>query len=121
MPKGNTGDGSSSEPVKGESFRGGFTRLEREYVLARSILAARHATGMSKGPSPRQWERRGKTVVVGTPAEATPRLEMLQRIANVTGLSFQIGIEPLETPESSSTKRSSKRAPTRKASAKSNT
>jgi transcriptional regulator with XRE-family HTH domain len=121
MPKRNTGDGSSSEPVEGESFRGEFTRLEREYVLARSILAARHATGMSKGAFAKavgaskgklsRWER----------AEAIPRLEVLQRIANVTGLSFQIGIEPLETPEPASTKRSGKRAATRKASAKKTT
>jgi transcriptional regulator with XRE-family HTH domain len=121
MPKRNAGDGSPSEPVKGESFRGEFTRLEREYVLARSILAARHATGMSKGAFAKavgaskgklsRWER----------AEAIPRLEVLQRIANVTGLSFQIGIEPLETPERASIKRSAKRSVTRKASPKKTT
>ncbi|MDP9233896.1 MAG: helix-turn-helix domain-containing protein [Actinomycetota bacterium] len=114
MPKRNAGDGSPNEPVKGKSFRGEFTRLEREYVLARSILAARHATGMSKGAFAKavgaskgklsRWER----------AEAIPRLEVLQRIANVTGLSFQIGIEPLETPKPASTK-TSKRSATRKA------
>ncbi|HEX3325378.1 MAG TPA: helix-turn-helix domain-containing protein [Actinomycetota bacterium] len=121
MPKRNAGDGSPSEPVKGESFRGEFTRLEREYVLARSILAARHATGMSKGAFAKavgaskgklsRWER----------AEAIPRLEVLQRIANVTGLSFQIGIEPLETPKPASTKTSNKRSATRKASGKKTT
>jgi transcriptional regulator with XRE-family HTH domain len=121
MPKRNAGEGSPGEPVKGESFRGEFTRLEREYVLARSILAARHATGMNKGAFAKaigaskgkvsRWER----------AEAIPRLEVLQRIANVTGLSFQIGIEPLEAPEPAGSKPSDKRSATRKASAKKTT
>jgi transcriptional regulator with XRE-family HTH domain len=104
MPKQGSAGKASDQPIKGEAFRGEFTRLEREYVLARSILAARHATGMtkrdfakaigaSKGKLAR-WER----------AETIPRLETLQRIADVTGLSFQIGIEPLEASRPSGTR-----------------
>ncbi len=101
MRKGKARDGSAAQPVDSTSFRREFTRLEREYVLARSILAARHATGMtkrdfakavgtSKGKVSR-WER----------AETIPRLEMLQRIANASGISFQIVIVPLDPSEKS--------------------
>jgi transcriptional regulator with XRE-family HTH domain len=102
MPKQGSSGKRSAQPVEGETFRGEFTRLEREYVLARSILAARKATGMTKAAFAKavgtskgklaRWER----------AETIPRLESLQRIADVTGLSFQIGIEPLNAPSAAS-------------------
>ena len=110
MPKRKADDGSNPHPVEGSRFRGEFTRLEREYALARSILAARTASGMSKKDFAKavgtskgklgRWER----------AEAIPRLEALQRIANATGLSFQIGIEPLEDPNASNTRTGSPKA-----------
>ena len=109
-----------TEPVKGETSAGnspGSTRIRPCEKHPCSSPRHRHEQGGLRQGS---GSVEGKTVAVGT-HEAIPRLEMLQRIANVTGLSFQIGIEPLETPESSSTKRSSKRAPTRKASAKKTT
>jgi transcriptional regulator with XRE-family HTH domain len=121
MPKRDSTNRPSQSDETG-SFRGEYKRLEREYVLARSILAARHAKGMtkrefakaigtSKGKISR-WER----------AEVVPRIEMLQRIADVTGIGFQIGIEPsLGSGEDSPGASSDRKRATRKSSRRKST
>lgn len=94
MSKWKTVENFESELLRDRAFRRDFEELEPEYRIAREILAARQAIGMSQqalaqaiGTSQSrisQWER----------GEELPRLDNLQKVADATGASLNISIEP---------------------------
>jgi transcriptional regulator with XRE-family HTH domain len=94
MSKWKTVEDFERELLRDRAFRRDFEELEPEYRIAREILAARQAIGMSQQALARaigtsqsrisQWER----------GEELPRLDNLQKVADATGVSLNISVEP---------------------------
>ena len=80
--------------LKDGRFRREFESLEPEYQIARTILSARQAIGMSQQALAKKIGTSQSRISLWERAEEVPRLETLKKIANATGVSFHIGIAP---------------------------
>lgn len=82
------------ELLKDKDFRKEFASLEPEYQIARTILSARQAIGMSQQSLAKAIGTSQSRISLWERAEETPRWDTLKKIANATGVTFHIGIEP---------------------------
>lgn len=92
MNKWKTLDEFKDELFKDANFRARFEESDHEFVIAREILAARRAAGMSQeslaeaiGTSQSRvskWER----------GEEMPRIEALYKIAQATGTTAEVAL-----------------------------
>lgn len=94
MSKWKTLEEFKKELLRDDQFRARFEDHEHEFVVAREILAARRAAGMSQqvlakaiGTSQSRvsrWER----------GDEMPRIEALYKIAQATGTSVEVALVP---------------------------
>src|ERR671919_53021 len=114
MKKWKTLDKFESELLEDDEFRQDYEKREPEYRIAREILATRRSIGISQQALARligtsqsrisKWER----------GEELPRIDNLQRIAEATGSTLRVSLEPT----AGSTRAGTSRRVTRKSTAR---
>ncbi|MCA1841539.1 MAG: helix-turn-helix domain-containing protein [Actinobacteria bacterium] len=90
MRKWKTLDEFKSELLKDEDFRARFEDHVHAFAIAREILAARRAAGMSQEELARAIGTSQSRVSKWERGEEMPRIEALYRIADATGTTVEV-------------------------------
>lgn len=94
MKKWKSIDAFEQEMLKDATFREAHEELEPQYRIAREILASRASMGMSQQTLARALGTSQSRISKWESGEELPRLDSLQRIANATGATLHLTLEP---------------------------
>lgn len=80
------------ELLKDDEFRARFEEHEHEFVVAREILAARRAAGMSQEALAKAIGTSQSRVSKWERGDEMPRIEALYKIARATGTNVEVAL-----------------------------
>jgi transcriptional regulator with XRE-family HTH domain len=91
-------DAFERELLEDDEFREEYEKREPEYRIAREILATRRSIGMSQQVLARLIGTSQSRISMWERGEELPRLDNLQRIADATGSTLHVSLEPTVSP-----------------------